>query len=143
MIFKSLRNVPWDPEVPLTAEGGPMDQGETFRAIAALYQDGRFLVSKSHVRNPQIISFIEEIKLDGFETIDIRPVDIGTVAAAYEESRVGIRVTGQKDSARMRREVLELIGNLSKKAHVGYSYCRWRVFLFGARAYRWQHAAYC
>lgn len=138
MIFKSLRNVPWDPEVPLTAEGGPMDQGETFRSIAALYQDGRFLVSKSHVRNPQIISFIEEIKLDGFETIDIRPVDIGTVAAAYEESRVGIRVTGQKDSARMRREVLELIGNLSKKRTsdihivVGESSCSVRARIDGS-----------
>jgi type II secretory ATPase GspE/PulE/Tfp pilus assembly ATPase PilB-like protein len=114
-MFKSFRNIPWDPEVPLTAEGGPMDQGEAFRSIAALYQDGRLMVSKSHVNNPQIISFIEEIKLDGFEEIVLHPVDIGAISSYYEDSRTGMRLGVQRDSARMRREVLELIANLSKR----------------------------
>ncbi len=142
-MFKSLRTNPWDPDMPLTAEGGPMDRGEWFRAVVALYQDGRFLVSKSHLSNPQIISFIEEAKLDGFETLDIQPVDIGVIAACYEEGRSGVRLGTQRDSARMRREVLELIGNLSKKRTsdihiiVGESSCSVRARIDGSM----QHVA--
>lgn len=115
MLLKPIRNGSVDPDVPLTAEGGPFDRGDNFRAIVALYADGRLLVSKSHLNNPQVLSFIEEVKLDGFETLQIEPVDIGVIATSYEGSRNGMRATGQRDSARMRREVLELISSLSKR----------------------------
>jgi type II secretory ATPase GspE/PulE/Tfp pilus assembly ATPase PilB-like protein len=115
MLLKPLRNAPNDPDLPLTAEGGPFDRGDNFRAIVAFYADGRFLVSRSHVNNPQIISFIEEIKLDGFENIEVQPVDIGIISGLYDKSRGGMRASGGRDSARMRREVIELVGSLSKR----------------------------
>lgn len=104
-----------DPDVPLTAEGGIFDRGDNFRSIVAFYADGRLLVSKSHISNPQVISFIEEVKLDGFETIKLEAVDIGVIATCYEGRNSGTRVSGVKDSARMRREVLELVGALSRR----------------------------
>jgi general secretion pathway protein E len=116
MFLKPLRNAAADPDIPLTAEGGPFDRGDNFRAIVALYPDGRLLVSRSHINNPQIISFIEEIKLDGFDAVDLQPVDIGVISTCYENARTNAqRVTGQRDSARMRREVIELVGSLSKR----------------------------
>lgn len=115
MLLKPLRNEIIDPDVPLTAEGGIFDRGENFRSIVAFYADGRLLVSKSHLANPQVISFIEEVKLDGFEDSKLEAVDIGVIANCYEGKRGGNRVIGSKDSARMRREVLELIGGLSKR----------------------------
>lgn len=114
MLLKSLRNTPWDPDIPLTASGGPFDRGENLRSIAALYQDGRLLVSKSHVSNPQIVSFIEELRFDGFDAIQVQPVDIGVIAGLYEVQKAGMRTNTSRDSARMRREVLELIAKLSK-----------------------------
>ena len=142
-MLKTLRQTSWDSDVPLTAEGGSMDRGEAFRAIAAFYQDGRFLVSKSHLSNPQVISFIEEIRLEGLENIDIQPVDISAIANCYEETVGESRISNQRDSARMRREVLELIGRLSKKRTsdihiiVGESSCSVRARIDGSM----QHVA--
>lgn len=115
MALRSSRNTNEDPDLPLTAEGGLFDRGENFRAILALFPDGRLMVSKSHLSNPQVISFIEEIKLDGFDELKIDPVDIGVIATAYENRKSGMRQVGQRDSARMRREVIELVGSLSKR----------------------------
>jgi general secretion pathway protein E len=116
MIFKPLRNDIIDPDVPLTAEGGIFDRGDNFRSIVAFYGDGRLMVSKSHVNNPQVISFIEEVKLDGYDALQIEAVDISVIATAYEGKNGGRSAgTGQRDSARMRREVLELVGALAAR----------------------------
>lgn len=115
MLFQPLRNTASNPDIPLTAEGGMFDRGENFRAIVAFYADGRFLVSKSHVNNPQVLSFIEEIKLDGFDAIEIKPVDIGIISTCYDAARTAARTGGVRDAARMRREVLELVGSLANR----------------------------
>lgn len=115
-MFDQLRKPNFDPDHPLTAEGGPFDRGDNFRAIVAFYADGRLMVSKSHVNNPQVISFMEEIRLGGYTNAVLQPVDIGVIAGCYEKRGGGGQVVGSgRDSARMRREVIELVGGLSKR----------------------------
>lgn len=115
-MIKPLRTTTWDPDTPLTIEGGPFDRGDNFRALVAFYADGRLLVSKSHIANPQVISFIEEVRLAGFENVNVQPVDIGVIATCYETRRQQSGGGGGvRDSARMRREVLELVSMLSKR----------------------------
>ncbi len=102
----------WDPEIPVTAQDGPLDRGNGLRDIAALFSDGRLLVSKSHINSPPVLSLIEEARLEGYENITIDPVDISTINETYaSKSAAALR----RDDARMRREVLELVGKLSKR----------------------------
>ncbi|MDB5478869.1 MAG: Secretion system protein, partial [Alphaproteobacteria bacterium] len=116
MLMRTSRNGPIDPDIPLTAEGGIFDRGDNFRSIVAFYSDGRLLASKSHIANPQVISFIEEVKLDGFDDVRVEAVDIGAIALCYEGKNGGTsRVNNSRDSARMRREVIDLVGALSKR----------------------------
>lgn len=132
------RTLTQDPDVPLTAEGGLFDRGDNFRAIVAFYPDGRLMISKSHIANPQVISFIEEVKLHGFDNVVVEAVDIGVISTAYENRNSGGRYVGQRDSARMRREVLELVGSLSKRRTsdihiiVGESSCSVRARIDGS-----------
>jgi type II secretory ATPase GspE/PulE/Tfp pilus assembly ATPase PilB-like protein len=127
-----------DPDTPLTIEGGLFDRGDNFRSILAFFSDGRMVVSKSHVSNPQVISFLEEVKLHGYDNVYIEPVDIGVIASLYEGRTITTRVVGQRDSARMRREVLELVGALSKRRTsdihivVGESSCSVRARIDGS-----------
>ena len=127
-----------DPDTPLTIEGGMFDRGDNFRSIVAFFSDGRLVVSKSHVSNPQVISFIEEVKLHGFDNVVVEAVDIGVIAGMYEGRNIVTRATGQRDSARMRREVLELVSVLSKRRTsdihivVGESSCSVRARIDGS-----------
>lgn len=105
----------WDNEIPLTIEGGPLDRGEGVRSIAAYFADGRFLISKSHLNNPQILSFIAEIRLTDYPAPQIEPVDIGQIQACYEKSGALGEGLGGQDDARMRRDVLDLVSRVSKQ----------------------------
>lgn len=116
MLQKPTQSEQYDPDVPLTSVGGLFDRGDNFRSIVSFFPTGRLLVSRSHIANPQVLSFIEEVKLYGFDTVTVEPVDIGVIATTYEGARgSGMRAAGQRDSARMRREVLDLVGTLSKR----------------------------
>lgn len=105
----------WDPNIPVTAEGGPLDRGEQVRQIAALFSDGRLLVSKSHVNNPLVLSLIAEARLSDYPDLAIEPVDITRIQVCYEQSSEFRTSRGRQEEARMRREVLTLVGELAKK----------------------------
>lgn len=105
----------WDPNIPLTVSGGPFDRGEQLRQIAAYFDDGRFYVSKSHTNNPQVLSLIAEIKVSGRGEPDIKPVDITRVQVCYSNVSGKLDGAGRKDDARMRREVLALVGDMANK----------------------------
>ncbi len=111
---KKIKLADLNPDIPLTIEGGVLDRGHQIRSIAAYFSDGRLMVSKSHMNNPQILSFIEEIKIEGFPEPEIEAVDISSITACYakaqqESSRIG------RDDARMRREVIDLVAKVSKR----------------------------
>ncbi len=80
MLQKPNQGEQYDPDVPLTAVGALFDRGDNFRSIVSFFPNGRLLVSRSHIANPQVLSFIEEVKLYGFETVSVEPVDIGVIA---------------------------------------------------------------
>jgi type II secretory ATPase GspE/PulE/Tfp pilus assembly ATPase PilB-like protein len=105
----------WDPEKPLTDEGGPLDRGAQLRNIAAYYADGRFLVSRSHQNNPLVLSLLAEIRLLGYPAPKIEPTDINKVQGAYDYQAGLGHFRGKKDEARMRREVLDLVNDMSKR----------------------------
>ena len=105
----------WDPEIPLTQEGGPLDRGIQVRNLVAYFADGRFVVSKSHQNNPDVLSLLAEIRLLGLEKPQIELKDINQVQACYDTTGSYGHFRGRKDEARMRREVLELVSTLSKR----------------------------
>lgn len=109
----SLRSGVWDPGVPVTADGGPMDRGEQLRQIAALYTDGRLFVSKSHMNNPLILSLIVEAQATGYPDLDIQQVDINRVQTCYERGEGTLKRGVGKDDVRMRREVLNLVAAMA------------------------------
>lgn len=99
---------------PLTSEGGIFDRGEQVRSLAALYADGRLLVSKSHITNPLIYSLQAEAELSGL-TIKIEPVDLALIAECYTQQKNRGFGENRADDARMRREVIDLVGMLAKR----------------------------
>ena len=103
----------WDPERPLTDEGGPYDRGPELRALAALYADGRLVVSKSHTTNPQILSLKAEAELEGID-VTIDPVELADVNACYFGAEEYFSSTNVGDSVRMRRQVLDLVASVAK-----------------------------
>jgi type II secretory ATPase GspE/PulE/Tfp pilus assembly ATPase PilB-like protein len=105
----------WDAALPVTAEGGPMDRGEQLRQIAALFADGRLVVSKSHLNNPQVLSLITEARISGITDVRIEGVDINQVQACYTPQHDYAVTRGRQDDARMRREVLSLVGDMAKR----------------------------
>lgn len=111
------RRIPdnWSVNRPLTDAGGPLDRGDRLRTLAAYYADGRFIVSKSHRTNPQVLSLLAEIRMLGYKEPKIEAADLNKVLACYDDSDGLGHFRGQKDEARMRREVLELVGEMAKR----------------------------
>lgn len=105
----------WKSELPITSEGGPLDRGEQLRQIAALYDDGRLVVSKSHLQNPQVLSLMAEARISGVPDIQVESVDIHQVQACYTPLHDFSVTRGKQDDARMRREVLSLVADMSKR----------------------------
>ncbi len=114
-LFQPRNTEVWDPSVPVTAVGGPLDRGDQLRQISALYSDGRLLVSKSHTNNPLVLSLIAEAKLSDIGELQVEPVDISRIQLCYERADEVRGPRGRQDEARMRREVLTLVGELAKK----------------------------
>lgn len=105
----------WDPNIPLTAEGGPLDRGQSLRQIAAYYADGKLVVSKSHKSSPHILSLITEVQIAGYPTPQIEAVDINRVSMCYDRVAGGFDFRSKQDEVRMRREVLNLVGDMAKR----------------------------
>jgi type II secretory ATPase GspE/PulE/Tfp pilus assembly ATPase PilB-like protein len=105
----------WDDRLPLTVQGGPFDRGEELRQIAAYFVDGKFFVSKSHVNNPKVLSLLAEIRMGGYGEPDVEVVDITRVQLCYTDASGIMDTRGRQDEARMRREVLSLIGDMAKR----------------------------
>ena len=105
----------WNPNTPLTVEDAIFDRGPLIRQICAYYADGRFFVSKSHQNNPQVLSLIKEIEISDFPDPVTEAVDINRVQMCYEEGQELLDFRGKQDEARMRREVLNLVGEMAKR----------------------------
>lgn len=105
----------WDSNIPLTAEGGPLDRGQNLRQIAAYYGDGKLVVSKSHRTSPHILSLLTEIRIAGYPEPRIETVDINRVQLCYDRIAGAFDFRSKQDEVRMRREVLNLVGEMAKR----------------------------
>lgn len=112
---KAINYEGWDLNRPLTDVGGPLDRGQALRNIAAYYSDGRFIVSKSHQNNPAVLSVLAEIRMLGYKPPRIDATDINRVQSCYDEDTNVGQFRGRRDEARMRREVLDLVGDMAKR----------------------------
>lgn len=109
------KKLDWDASLPLTAEGGPFDRGDALRAIAAYFIDGRFIVSRSHMNHPQVLSLLAEIRLTDYPEPQIEGKDLSQIQSAYESSGLLSDTIAGRDDARMRRDVLDLVGQMAKR----------------------------
>lgn len=105
----------WDPATPLTAEGGPLDRGQNLRQIAAYYNDGKLIVSKSHKSSPHILSLIAEVRAAGYPEPIIEGVELNRIQVAYERTTGSFDFRSKQDEVRMRREVLNLVSDMAKR----------------------------
>lgn len=105
----------WNPARPLTAVGGPLDRGDGFRQIAAYYPDGRMIVSKSHASNPQVLSFIAEVKMMDLPDPQIEQADMNRIQMSYDEAGDVIDLRVKPEDVRMRREVLSLVEQMARR----------------------------
>lgn len=112
---KKKVNDDWDPAVPLTAEGGPLDRGSQLRQIAAYYADGKLVVSKSARNSPHILSLIMEAKIAGYPEAQIELVELNRVSMCYDRVAGSFDFRTKQDEVRMRREVLNLVGEMAKR----------------------------
>lgn len=105
----------WDPDIPVTAEMGPLDRGPQLRQILALYTDGRTFISRSHQNNPLVLSTLTEARMMGYPRPQIELVDLTRLQMCYEAIAGSGEFRGKGDEARMRREVLNLVSDMSKR----------------------------
>ncbi|MCB1538711.1 MAG: Flp pilus assembly complex ATPase component TadA [Rhodospirillales bacterium] len=105
----------WDPNIPLTAEDGPLDRGQQLRQIAAFYADGKLVVSKSHQSSPHILSLLMEAKIAGYPEPQIEAVELNRVQICYERAVSTFDFRNKHDEVRMRREVLDLVADMAKR----------------------------
>ncbi len=98
----------WDPAKPITAEGGPLDRGSAFREIAALYPNGRFVVSRSHMLDANVQSLLAEVRLLGIRVLPPEPVDLVDVAACYAQRGELLAAKDADIYAPTRRQALDL-----------------------------------
>ncbi len=105
----------WDSNIPLTAEGGPLDRGQNLRQIAAYYADGKLVVSKSHRSSPHILSLLMEARIAGYPEPQIETVEFNRVQLCYERAIGGFDFRSKQDEVRMRREVLNLVADMAKR----------------------------
>ena len=113
---KSVKDIgDWEKDRPLTDIGGPLDRGAQVRTLSAYFSSGRFVVSRSHQNNPLILSLLAEIKMLGYADPIIEPTDINKIQSCYDKSEAHGHFRGKQDEARMRREVLDLVGDMAKR----------------------------
>jgi general secretion pathway protein E len=72
--------------VPLTSIGGKFELTAALQEILCYMDDGRLLVSKSHVSSPSVRAFIARLDRLGKE-YELLPVDISVIAAVYAGAR--------------------------------------------------------
>lgn len=69
----------------LTAKGGEITISDDLRAIVALLDDGRLMVSKSHVFNPHVRGFMGRLKHLNRDYA-VQQCDLSVIASFYEQS---------------------------------------------------------
>lgn len=89
---------------PLTAPDGKYHIDEELRQILCFTDDGRLLVSKSHMFNPHVRGFQARLKHHGVE-FQTMPVDLATIEKAYSGTKGNGQAASQSDMQKTATEI--------------------------------------
>jgi general secretion pathway protein E len=102
------------PNTLLTAEGGILDSGEHLRSVAAIFADGRFLVSDSHKDDPVVASAAAVARRLGVPLQEPALVSIEQIHACYKG--YGDRTARAIElDTRARRDVTSFIAEMAAR----------------------------
>ncbi|MAJ63880.1 MAG: hypothetical protein CL558_12240 [Alphaproteobacteria bacterium] len=111
----------------LTGPGGAYERRPEQRELMALFENGLFLVSKSHMDDPHVVSFAGLLRRKGM-TINLIPCDIALLTKCYEsggdnENQV---MKADDEATSMQREIVRFIAECARlkasDAHVVVSH---------------------
>jgi type II secretory ATPase GspE/PulE/Tfp pilus assembly ATPase PilB-like protein len=122
----------------LTAPGGALSTTDSIRELCALSQDGQFLVSRSHRRNPHVLSLKARAERLGHKVERVFYVDLSTLKIVYDNAlkqKNALASITRRDESIMQRELIEIIARAAKMqasdihiiAHRDSAFVRMRV----------------
>ncbi|GAB5387231.1 MAG: ATPase, T2SS/T4P/T4SS family [Alphaproteobacteria bacterium] len=98
----------------LTGPGGVYERRPELREIMALFQNGLFLISKSHQDDPHLASFEGLLRRKGMR-IQKFAVDMNIIREAYKQAGdLGAARRGDGSSTSMQRDILRFIADCAK-----------------------------
>lgn len=93
----------------LSSAGGPVELEPELRKIMCLLDDGRLLVSQTHLNDPYVISYEAKARrMLGNRTITKVPSDMETILSVYQTHQ-GNTVSERVDTTKMQQKVVELL----------------------------------
>ncbi len=99
----------------LTGPGGAYERRPEQRELMALFENGLFLVSKSHMDDPHVVSFAGLLRRKGM-TINLIPCDIALLTKCYDsggnnENQV---MKADDEATSMQREIVRFIAECAR-----------------------------
>ncbi len=98
----------------LTAPGAIYERRAELRDILALFQDGLFMISKSHLDDPHVASFEGLLRRKGLQVEKVA-VEMGIIREVYQglmDQSAAVR--GEASSTTMQRDILRFIADITK-----------------------------
>lgn len=100
----------------LTGPGGILERRPEQREIMALFESGLLLVSKFHVDDPHISSFVGLLRRKGM-TVDVVTSDLGLISKCYDERDEGGSegvVRADDEATSMQKDIVRFIGECAR-----------------------------
>ncbi|MCT4575344.1 MAG: hypothetical protein N4A43_03730, partial [Alphaproteobacteria bacterium] len=95
----------------LTADGGFLHRPQEQQEIMALYENGVFLVSKSHMSDPYVLKLETYARLRDIKIIRKIPVSLETIRDAYKRASVknSLNSSASSNLTHMQKDIVDLI----------------------------------
>lgn len=100
----------------LTGPGGVLERRPEQREIMALFESGLLLLSKFHIDDPHISSFVGLLRRKGM-TVDVVATDLGLISKCYDERDEGVGdgvVKADDEATSMQKDIIKFIGECAR-----------------------------
>lgn len=99
----------------LTGPGGAYERRPEQRELMALFENGLFLVSRSHIDDPHVVSFAGLLRRKGM-TIELIPSEISVISQCYDASdgNQDQVVKADDEATSMQRDIVRFIAECSR-----------------------------
>jgi type II secretory ATPase GspE/PulE/Tfp pilus assembly ATPase PilB-like protein len=101
----------------LTAKGGSVDIDEDIRALLVATSTGQFLVSKSHLRAPRVLSAMAKIEMLRGPAKQTIPVAMATIRQIHEIAGRRVRRIDNRshDNSRMQDDLIKIVDRAARQ----------------------------